>query len=73
MPPNAIAAAITAGFTTLSKAIEAFSQWAEGKERRRMLKAIEIGEEMALRVRDSEDIKDDKLIALSKKFFKYNN
>lgn len=72
MASNAVAAAITAGFNTLSEAIKAFSKWAEGSERRRMLRAIEIGEQMALRVRDA-DIQDDELQKMSRKFFKYNN
>ncbi len=70
MPPTLdavgqIASAIREGFNLLGK-------WMSGKERRRMQRAVEIGERMALRIKDL-DIEDKPLKSLATSFFKYNN
>ncbi len=72
MASNAVASAITAGFQLLSKSIDAFSKWAEGSEKRKMKKAIEIGEQMALAILN-KDIDNNDLDKLAERFFKYNN
>jgi len=62
---TAISSAISEGFKLLSQVIS-------GAERRRMRKGIEIGEKMALRVKELK-LRDKELKKLSDDFFKYNN
>ena len=60
-----IAGAIKEGFNLLGK-------WLSGKERRRMRKAIEIGERMSLRIKALK-LEDRLLNDWAEDFFKYNN
>jgi len=62
---TAVASAIKEGFVLLK-------QWLSGANARRLRKAVEIGERMALRIK-SEKIDDKRLQAWADDFFKYNN
>ncbi len=62
---TAVASAIREGFVLLK-------QWLSGANARRLRKAVEIGEKMALRIK-AEGIEDKKLQSWADDFFKYNN